>query len=543
MGLSEKSEYVLFYQDYSQWTDAHQCPTIPGNSRSADLHCRRGHCGHQLTTCSHGTLPGKLAHMTGADLVYLITMWYRRVGVISCYLCIKPCTHPTISSAPPRPTRQGAEAPEPILSATSMSNADGASEDRTTRTGRGHTLAINAGLLYSSAKTMAGSMRSRSRKMLKLDHTFPVVATGPPGGENDGRFPSRVDVEEYVLLYHYDTKRSRNRNLRQLLSVRVRFGSSHGAMMATHTWRHSDRMVCIIDADHTCENGGIVKTAASGAVMISAGKNARADELHIKEGSMGTDAFVSRMYKRTSCRMHVGETVRLQINLFGAFPTRVNCSFEECDDLTRSTMMSRWRDVIMLQCGYCFILVTPLDEYLTHRVGEDAVQHVPPTHTVTELEANAPVFLRELIGLQVEQAEGVIKEGIANDDMEFHVIGRQSGHLRERTSSGNLQWRIRGRAIKPVFVQPTSETAEKSMYDERVLHMTCYIMLVGMPTGSGTIVWLCDFGSLTQRGYEFIPYEKRGETSRHNSGNKNKDECYMLFDGVITDDTLPLPST
>ena len=179
----------------------------------------------------------------------------------------------------------------------------------------------------------------------------------------------------------------------------------------------------------------------------------------------------------------------------------------------------------MQHCGYCFILVTPLDEYLTHRVGEDAVQHVPPTHTVTELEANAPVFLRELIGLQVEQAEGVIKEGIANDDIEFHVIGRQSGHLRERTSSGNLQWRIRGRAIKPVFVQPTSETAEKSMYDERVLHMTCYIMLVGMPTGSGTIVWLCEFGSLTQRGYEFIPYEKRGETSRHNSGNKNKDEC------------------
>ena len=180
---------------------------------------------------------------------------------------------------------------------------------------------------------------------------------------------------------------------------------------------------------------------------------------------MGTDAFVSRMYKGTSCRMHVGETVRLQINLFGAFPTRVNCSFEDCDDLTRSTMMSRWKGVTMQHCGYCFILVTPLDEYLTHRMGEDAVQSAPPQPTrqraealepmttVTELVADVPVFLCELIGLQLERAVDVLTEGIADDDVELCFTGQGSSHPRKRTSSDNLWRQMQGRAIKPVILQ------------------------------------------------------------------------------------------
>ena len=190
MGLSEKCEYILLSQGCSQRTGAYQCMTIPGTSRSTGLPCRRGHCGNQSTTCSHAASFGKLAHVTGADQVYLITGWYRRVGIISCYLCLNPCTHPTMSSAPPRPTRQRAEALESMLSATSMSNADGASEDRTTRMGRGRCLAMptatvvpvaeatepvvadNARLLYSGAKTKAGSMQSRSRKIQKLVYSL-----------------------------------------------------------------------------------------------------------------------------------------------------------------------------------------------------------------------------------------------------------------------------------------------------------------------------------------------------------------------------------
>jgi hypothetical protein len=240
--------------------------------------------------CSCGTLPGKLAHVTGADLVYLITMWYRRVGIIACNLCIKPCTHPAISSAPPRPTRQGAEAPEPILSATSMSNADGASEDRTTRMGRGRCLAMptatavpvaeatepmvsdEAGLLYSSAISKAGSMRSRSRKIQRSVYASRFAATGPHGGEDEGRPPSHADVEEYGLL---------NDNIRQLLLVRVRFVSPPGAVQATHILRHSDWVVRITYANQSYEYGEIVKTVASGSVALFAVVNSRASELHI----------------------------------------------------------------------------------------------------------------------------------------------------------------------------------------------------------------------------------------------------------------------
>ena len=239
MGLSEKCEYILFCQGCSQRTGAYQCMTIPGTSRSTGLPCRRGHCGNQSTTCSHAALIGKLAHVTGADQVYLITGWYRRVGIISCYLCINPCTHPTMSSAPPRPTRQRAEALESMLSATSMSNADGASEDRTTRMGRGRCLAMptatavpvaeatepmvsdEAGLLYSSAISRAGSMRSRSRKIQKLVYSLLFAAAGPHGGEDDGRPTSRADAEEYVLLYRYDTKRIWSGNMKRLPSVSV----------------------------------------------------------------------------------------------------------------------------------------------------------------------------------------------------------------------------------------------------------------------------------------------------------------------------------
>jgi len=255
-------------------------------------------------------------------------------------------------------------------------------------------------------------MRSRSRKIQKLVYSLLFAAAGPHGGEDDGRPTSRADAEEYVLLYHYDTKRIWSGNMKRLLSVRVRFVSPPGAVKVTHTLRHSDRMERITDADHTYENDGIVKMVASVAVMISAGKNTQANELHIMEGSVVTDAFVSRMYKRTSCEMHVEETVWLKSYLFGAILIHMDYSFDDCDDLTRSTMMSRWRDMTMTQYRYYFTLVTPLDEHLTHRMGEDAVQSAPPQpsrqraealepmSTVTELVADVPVFLCELIVLQ-----------------------------------------------------------------------------------------------------------------------------------------------
>ena len=120
--------------------------------------------------------------------------------------------------------------------------------------------------------------------MQKLDHPLPFVATRPHGEVDDGRPPSHVDVEEYVLLYHCDTQRRQNDNIRQLRLVRVRFESPPGAVKATHTLRHSDWVVRITYADQSHEYGEIVKTVASGAVVLSAEENARASELHITGG-------------------------------------------------------------------------------------------------------------------------------------------------------------------------------------------------------------------------------------------------------------------
>ena len=101
------------------------------------------------------------------------------------------------------------------------------------------------------------------------------------------------------------------------------------------------------------------------------------------------------------------------------------------------------------------------------------------------------------------------KEGITDDDIEFCLTRQGSSHPRKRTSSVSLWQQRRGRTIKTVIVQSTTgtyeDTAEKSKCDERVLHMTCYIMLVGMSMGSGTIVQLYDSGPLTQSGYDFSP--------------------------------------
>ena len=66
----------------------------------------------------------------------------------------------------------------------------------------------------------------------------------------------------------------------------------------------------------------------------------------------------------------------------------------------------------MPQYGYYFILVAPLEEYLAHSVGEDAVQPVPPMRMVTELEASALIFLHEPVVLPSEQAEDLTKGGI-----------------------------------------------------------------------------------------------------------------------------------
>ena len=122
----------------------------------------------------------------------------------------------------------------------------------------------------------------------------------------------------------------------------------------------------------------------------------------------------------------------------------------------------------MTQYGCYFTLVIPLDEDLTHRMGEDAVQSAPPQPirqraealepmtTVTELVADVPVFLCELIGLQLERAVDVITEGIADDDVELCFTRQGSSHPRKQTSSDNLWRQMQGRTVKTVIVQSTT---------------------------------------------------------------------------------------
>ena len=168
----------------------------------------------------------------------------------------------------------------------------------------------------------------------------------------------------------------------------------------------------------------------------------------------------------------------------------------------------------MPQSGYYFTLVAPLEEYVAHSVGEDVVQPVPPMHMVTELEAIAPVFLHELVVLPSEPAEDLTKGGIADDDIEFRIAGQECSHPRKRTSSDSLWQQMQGRAIKPVILQSTSGTAEKSKNEERVVHMTCYSMLDGTSVGPDDLVLPCILGSLTRHGCVVIPHEKgKGQPS------------------------------
>ena len=66
------------------------------------------------------------------------------------------------------------------------------------------------------------------------------------------------------------------------------------------------------------------------------------------------------------------------------------------------------------------------------------MQPALPMNTVIGLEVEAHAFLHEIPGLQWEQAEDGVAEGVVNDDTKFYTIDRKSSHPRKRTSSGNL---------------------------------------------------------------------------------------------------------
>ena len=509
VGLSEKFGCAPDCQYPSRRTNIHHCLSIQGNPRLMDLYRRCEHIENQLITCSCGILPGRLVYPTAANLVHLITKWNRceRIGLshpcIRLFLFLRPV------AALVQKRGQGAEDPD-SLSSVALRIAIGAESTNTTMRVRcNRYLTAIAGTIHPEAATMTEYLRSRLREMLMLESPLLLGAIGPCKGEEEDRPPGYTRVAWVVPPHRHVTQRDFTDDLKPLREMTMIYKSSRDAVVASYTWWLDEWLVCIKDVDEPHDIGEIAETIASEAETISAEEGARAGELDILESPMGIDGYVIWKYKRPSCGLYVEVTIWSRHDLFGTTLIRTTCMSDGCADPTRSTLMPRRRNVTMPQYRFCFTSITPLDGHLTRFAGEDAVQPALPMNTVIGLEVEAHAFLHEIPGLQWEQAEDGVAEGVVNDDTKFYTIDRKSSHPRKRTSSGNLWQQIQGRMTKSAVVQSIAETVEESKHEEQVAHMACYITLDGMSKEFDDLVLLCNLGSLTQRGLVVIPFRER----------------------------------
>ena len=144
---------------------------------------------------------------------------------------------------------------------------------------------------------------------------------------------------------------------------------------------------------------------------------------------------------------------------------------------------------------------------------KDALQPAPQKDLVIGLEVDGNTLPHELWHILSGHERNEVAAVIANEEIKFYAVDRESSHPRKRTSSGNLWQQRQGRATESAVARLVAGAVEGSKHDEQVIHMACHRTLVGMSKEFDDLVILCILGSLTQCGYVVAPFWQEGTSA------------------------------
>ena len=173
---------------------------------------------------------------------------------------------------------------------------------------------------------------------------------------------------------------------------------------------------------------------------------------------------------------------------------------------------------------------------------KDALQPAPQKDLVIGLEVDGNTLPHELWHILSGHERNEVAAVIANEEIKFYAVDRESSHPRKRTSSGNLWQQRQGRATESAVARLVAGAVEGSKHDEQVIHMACHLTLVGMSKEFDDLViclhpWVTDTRWIGRHS----PLAG-GKISRQDSGGK-ENMCRMPLAEVIVNGSLSQPGT